>query len=58
MAHLKNDNLAQSPTQSSDPVERLMQALRGGELSAAELREALRIKHRHYLEWGRAKVCS
>ena len=37
----------ESPTQSSDPVERLMQALRGGELSAAELREALRIKHRH-----------
>jgi predicted HTH transcriptional regulator len=37
----------QSPTQSGDPVERLIQVLSGGEFSTAELREALGIKHRH-----------
>lgn len=36
----------ESPTQSSDPVERLLLALEGGEQSAAELREATGLRHR------------
>ena len=36
----------QSATQSTDPVERLLTCLARGEMSAAELRSALRIKHR------------
>jgi predicted HTH transcriptional regulator len=37
----------QSPTQLTDPVDRLIQALGGNELSSSELREALNLKHRH-----------
>jgi len=37
----------QSPTQFTDPVDRLIQALGGKELSFSELREALNLKHRH-----------
>lgn len=37
---------AQSATQSIDPVERLLTCLARGEMSAEELRSALRIKHR------------
>lgn len=36
----------QSPTQSSDPVERLLIALKQGEQSSGDLREALGIRHR------------
>lgn len=36
----------QSATQSTDPVERLLTCLTQGEMSAGELRSALRIKHR------------
>jgi predicted HTH transcriptional regulator len=36
----------QSATQSSDPVERLLTCLVRREMSAEELRSALRIKHR------------
>lgn len=36
----------QSPTQSSDPVERLLSALQDGEKSSDELRNSLAIKHR------------
>ncbi|OGX05796.1 MAG: hypothetical protein A3G87_10305 [Omnitrophica bacterium RIFCSPLOWO2_12_FULL_50_11] len=36
----------QSPTQSTDPVVRLLLVLQQGELSAGELRLALQIKHR------------
>lgn len=37
----------QSPTQSTDSVTKLMMALKTGELSASELRDKLKIKHRH-----------
>jgi hypothetical protein len=37
----------QSPTQSSDPVHRLVMALGAGALSAHELRTVLGIRHRH-----------
>jgi len=37
----------QSPTQSSDPVERLLIILQEGDRSAGELRQATKIKHRH-----------
>ncbi len=36
----------QSATQSTDPVDRLLACLARGEMSAGELRSALRIKHR------------
>ncbi len=36
----------QSPTQSSDPVMRLLQALQSGEKSSGELRQLLGVKHR------------
>ena len=36
----------QSPTQSTDPVRRLLEALRGRESSAGELRQAVGITHR------------
>ncbi len=36
----------QSPTQSSDPVERLLRVLEHGERSSGDLREAVGIKHR------------
>ena len=36
----------QSPTQSGDPVERLLQALASGEKSSGELRQILGVKHR------------
>ena len=36
----------QLPTQSSDPVHRLLNSLQRGELSSSQLREALEIKHR------------
>lgn len=41
-----NSKHAQSPTQSTDPVERLLVALQEGEKSSDELRQLLRIKHR------------
>ncbi|MBN1550096.1 AAA family ATPase, partial [bacterium] len=34
------------PTQSDDPVQRLLARLQGGELSSSQLREALGLKHR------------
>jgi predicted HTH transcriptional regulator len=36
----------QSPTQSTDPIIRLLSVLQNGELSAAQLRSILKIKHR------------
>jgi predicted HTH transcriptional regulator len=39
-------SLTGSAIKSTDPVERLLQALRHGELAAAKLRSALGIKHR------------
>ena len=37
---------AQEPTQSDDPVHRLLAVLQKGELSSSQLRDALGIKHR------------
>ncbi|MFM9039767.1 MAG: Fic family protein [Betaproteobacteria bacterium] len=45
-AHQPGEGLAQSLTQSSDPVERLLIALKHGEQSSGDLREALGIRHR------------
>ena len=36
----------QSPTQSDDPVHRLLALLQKGELSSSQLREAVGVKHR------------
>jgi len=45
-AHSATQGATQSATQSTDPVERLLTCLARGEMSAGELRSALRIKHR------------
>ena len=45
-APLPRGESAQSPTQSSDPVERLLIALKQGEQSSGDLRGALGIRHR------------
>lgn len=42
----KGPSPTQSPTQSTDPVRRLLAVLSTGEMASSELREALKIKHR------------
>jgi ATP-dependent DNA helicase RecG len=43
----RQESATQSATQSTDPVQRLVIALRAGALSAHQLRNALGIRHRH-----------
>jgi len=40
------ESTTQLPTQSADPVNRILQALTEGPLSAGELRNRLKLKHR------------
>jgi ATP-dependent DNA helicase RecG len=40
------DPRPESPTQSDDPVHRLLKALQSGDLSSGQLREVIEIKHR------------
>lgn len=46
MTEAKAQEPTQSPTQSDDPVHRLLAVLQKGELSSSQLRDALGIKHR------------